>query len=182
MFERSGIRIFLRSCKLIFEHCAFLVHLTKISDMKNTFHKVLILIILVISWGCKEKSHDMAHDHDHHHGNSDSVEVSGNQVLYDQVMKIHDEVMPQMEDLHNRKEALKEKLKSATAEQKKSLERQIAKVDSAGEGMMIWMREFNPIPDSVGEEKAREYLESQMEKVKKVKENIQAALQDTEQK
>jgi hypothetical protein len=46
--------------------------------------------------------------------------------------------------------------------------------------MMVWMNEFNPMPDSVaGEEKAREYLENEMEKIKKVKENILQALQES---
>ena len=38
--------------------------------------------------------------------------------------------------------------------------------------MMVWMRAFNAPPDSLGEEKAREYLEGQMEKVQKVKTDI----------
>jgi hypothetical protein len=45
--------------------------------------------------------------------------------------------------------------------------------------MMIWMRQFNPIPDSLGEEKAREYLEDEMTKVKKVREDILQALEQS---
>jgi hypothetical protein len=39
--------------------------------------------------------------------------------------------------------------------------------------MMSWMHrihEFNPLADSVNQEKAREYLESEMEEIRKVKE------------
>jgi hypothetical protein len=39
------------------------------------------------------------------------------------------------------------------------------------------MRAFDPLPDSLGEEKAREYLETEMEKVKQVRENILEALE-----
>jgi hypothetical protein len=35
--------------------------------------------------------------------------------------------------------------------------------------MMDWMHKYNPLPDSADQEKAREYLESEMEKVKKLK-------------
>ena len=36
--------------------------------------------------------------------------------------------------------------------------------------MMDWMHNFNPIADSVDQEKAREYLENEMLRIKKVKE------------
>jgi hypothetical protein len=43
---------------------------------------------------------------------------------------------------------------------------------------MDWMHNFKPPVDSiVGEEKAREYLENEMEKVKKLKEDISEALE-----
>jgi hypothetical protein len=52
----------------------------------------------------------------------------------------------------------------------------LARLDSASEGMMVWMRQFDPLPDSAGEEKARTYLESELEKIKRVREDIVAAL------
>ncbi len=36
--------------------------------------------------------------------------------------------------------------------------------------MMDWMHNFQPLPDSADQEKAREYLESEMERVMKVRE------------
>jgi hypothetical protein len=45
----------------------------------------------------------------------------------------------------------------------------IAQLDSANDSMMDWMHKYNPLPDSADQEKAREYLESEMEKVKKLK-------------
>lgn len=150
--------------------------------MNRTFI-TLFFITTAVVWGCKEKSHEKDIHEEHGHGAADAVDISENQVLYNEVMKIHDEVMPKMEDIHRRKETLKKKLAEPglTAEQKKQTEAKIAQLDSAGESMMIWMREFNPIPDSAGEEKAREYLESEMEKVKRVRENIVAALKETEE-
>jgi hypothetical protein len=138
----------------------------------------LFFIILIASWGCKDKSHE----HDMHEA-GDAVDVSGNQMLYDEVMKIHDEVMPKLEDIYKKKEVLRNKIAStpnmAEAE-KKQIEGRIARLDSASEGMMDWMHKFNPLPDSTGEEKAREYLEGQIEKVKIVREDILNALKDGE--
>ena len=54
----------------------------------------------------------------------------------------------------------------------------IAKLDSAGESMMAWMREFDPLPDSVGEEEARQYLENEKIRIRRVRENIEKVLED----
>jgi hypothetical protein len=142
----------------------------------------LLFIICAALTGCKEKSH--GNDHGHDTEASDAVETSENQVLYNEVMKIHDEVMPKMNDIYKKKEELKNKIANTpnmAEEKKKQIDATIAKLDSADESMMEWMRKFNPLPDSLGEEKAREYLETEMEKVKKVRENIQQALKQAEE-
>jgi hypothetical protein len=145
--------------------------------MKTLLGSLFIAITIAFS-ACQPKSNDHNHDEE----TSDALEVSGNQTLYEEVMDIHDEVMPKMEDLHRKKIELLKKAKESgvTEDQKKQYETTIARLDSASESMMVWMNEFNPIPDSVaGEEKAREYLENEMEKIKKVKENILQALQES---
>ncbi len=109
--------------------------------------------------------------HDYQASDSTSSE-SPNQVLYHQVMDIHDEIMPRVEDIYQLKKELKEKIASATdlaSNKKLELEQIIAQLDSADHSMMDWMHSFNPLPDSIDQEKARAYLESEIEKIKKVK-------------
>jgi len=147
--------------------------------MKSIRHLLLLVITITLA-SCGQKSHDERGDHDHGH----DTETGPNQALYDEVMKIHDEVMPKMNDMYKKKEELKKKIADTpnmVDEEKKKIEATIAKLDSASEGMMVWMREFNPLPDSLGEEKAREYLEDEMEKVKEVKEDILEALKAADQ-
>jgi len=105
-----------------------------------------------------------------------------NQELYDQVMSIHDEVMPRMNDLHKRKTALKARLETPglPEQEKQEIQHEIARLDSASEGMMVWMRQFDPLPDSAGEEKARAYLEAELKKVTQVREDILEALQSAQ--
>ena len=131
-----------------------------------------IVAFLVFFAACQQKSSD------HEHGSHDHSEESANQELYEEVMRIHDEVMPKMNDLHKAKTSMKTRLAMpGLAEgERQQIERQIARVDSAAEGMMIWMRQFNPIPDSAGEEEAREYLEQELQKVKEVRKDILEAL------
>lgn len=144
--------------------------------MKTPAIKLFFLSMLLI-WGCGQKPHE------HEGGHAVSTgENSPNDALYDEVMKVHDEVMPKMDDIYKLKEELKAKtLASGTDEEKKKqLEASIAKLDSANESMMAWMHEFNPLPDSLGVEKAREYLETEMEKIKNVRTEVQEALEKGE--
>ncbi|MFM8832928.1 MAG: hypothetical protein ACKOEV_04745, partial [Cytophagales bacterium] len=70
------------------------------------------------------------------------------------------------------KKELQEKIAATpdmVAEKKGELDQAIASLDSADMLMMDWMHKFRPLSDSVDQEKAREYLESEMEKVKKLK-------------
>ena len=126
----------------------------------KTILPILSLFLLSLVWSCGQKTQD-------------------NQALYDEVMKVHDEVMPKMDDIYKLKQELKKQIAdSATLaiEKRKTIESAILKLDSASENMMVWMRSFNPLPDSLGEEKARAYLEEQQEKIEKVKEEMLEAI------
>ena len=146
--------------------------------MRAILSKSLLPVMLVMIWSCGQKSNDDHHDHDGH-----DMEEGGNQALYDEVMKVHDEVMPKMNDIYKLKGQLKERIDNTPGlaeDKKKEIESIIVRLDSASEGMMVWMRKFNPLPDSLGEEQAKEYLEGEMEKIKKVREDVRKALEDAE--
>ncbi len=130
--------------------------------MKNLF--IAISFIILVACG---KSGEHAH-----HQEDGSTDVNPNQALYDQVMVIHDEVMPKMEDIYQLKKNLQDKIANTPGiveEQKKELEGVILSLDSANHAMMDWMHNFNPLPDSVDQEAAREYLETEMERIRKVR-------------
>ena len=87
-----------------------------------------------------------------------------------------------MNDIYKARTALTKQLETpGLAEAKRSeINRKINRLDSADEGMMVWMRKFNPIPDSLGEDKAREYLKEELVKVKKVRDDIVQALENAQ--
>jgi hypothetical protein len=146
--------------------------------MKKTLH-LSCLMVLLLTIGCGKPANN---DHDHSH---DPLEAEGNEALYNEVMKVHDEVMPKMNDIYKLKEQLKNKIAenpTMTESQRKDIEETIANLDAASDGMMVWMRQFNPIPDSEGEEKAREYLENEMEKIKKVREDMLESIAKAKEK
>ena len=135
------------------------------------FRQILVLFILLIASACQRASSDEEHSHE-------PVQNSPNQALYNEVMRIHDEVMPKMNDLYKAKTALKTRMElpGLPENERAEINSNIARLDSASEGMMVWMRQFNPLADSAGEEKARAYLENELEKIKKVRDDILAAL------
>lgn len=136
--------------------------------------KALLTLSIVVVWSCGQRSKENGRSTD---------EVQGNQALYDEVMKVHNEVMPKLDDIHKLKEKLNDKIAvtpDMPEEKKKEIEEILMELDEADRGMWVWMRKFEPIPDSEGEDKAREYLENEMENVKKVKKDILQAIEKAE--
>jgi hypothetical protein len=125
--------------------------------------------------GCGQKT-------DQHPGHGD-MEESPNRALYEQVMDIHNEVMPKMDEVYKAKVKLTTRLNESpgpTESEKQDLRKKIAQRDSANENMMAGMREFDPLPDSAGEDKARVYLENELKKVTEIREKISHALAEAQ--
>jgi hypothetical protein len=137
----------------------------------------LLFTVFVLLMACGKAS-----DHSGHDGDAENVDArEPNLALYDQVMEIHDEVMPKMEDIYKIKSQLREKIANSpdmVESKKQEIEAMILQLDAASKAMMGWMHDFDPLPDSVDEEQAREYLEDQMVKIRKVKEEMMTALEE----
>jgi hypothetical protein len=151
--------------------------LAKIDIPMNTTLKTALLVSALLVGACGSKNHEHGHDHEHA-----AADGSPNKVLGEEVMKVHDEVMPRMNDIYKLKEGLKKKLGEAglADDKKKEIEQNITALDAASESMMVWMRAFNPQPDSLDEAKTKAYLEAEMEKVQKVKADINQAIAKAE--
>lgn len=137
-----------------------------------------ILTLGLILTACGQKSHDHSM-----HDAPDTTADDGNASLRDEVMKIHDEVMPKLDNIYQLKEKLKNKIAETPGlaeEKKKQIDATIAKLDSASEGMMIWMRKFDPMSDTLTPEKKTQYLEREKAKITKVREDIYKALEQGE--
>lgn len=111
-------------------------------------------------------------NHDEHQKHQASEESSPTKALESQLDEDHMMLMDRMDELARLKSELQEKIAATPdmiADKKKQMDMVIAQLDSANDSMMDWMHKYNPLPDSADQEKAREYLESEMEKVKKLK-------------
>ncbi|MBK5280419.1 MAG: OmpA family protein [Bacteroidia bacterium] len=108
-------------------------------------------------------------------GSEKPVEENPNKALYDQVMEVHDEIMPKMEVIYNLKESLEERIENTANIGKtrgQQLEQTILNLDSARGSMLHWMQNFEPLSDSLDQEKARDYLLTELERVKQIREFI----------
>ena len=142
--------------------------------MKSILNFLFISLLFLSACGGKGGEHTGHGDHD-----SDSDDDNPNTALYNQVMDVHDEIMPKMEDLYRFKKDIQDQITNSpdmVIEKKQQLEKIISNLDSASTAMMDWMHKFNPLPDSVDQEQARAYLESEMEKIKKVRDLTYDAL------
>lgn len=129
--------------------------------MKNALKLVVLTSIFIA--GCGKPSPDNQRI-------LDSVKTA-HQALYNETMDIHDEVMPKMDNLYTLKKSLQDSLAKTptlSAEGKAAIERKIQQIDSAGNAMMVWMRQFNP-SDSVVSPAYGAYMQQELEKVKKVR-------------
>lgn len=146
--------------------------------MKNFVFCLTVVVSLVLA-SCQQKSAHEGHEgHDAHA--QDKTDISENEKLYNEVMKVHDEVMPKMNDIHKLKMSIKERIEknpNLSKVERMKLDAMYAKLDSANDGMMVWMREFRPLPDSVGEDKAKAYLENEMERVNTVRQKMLDAIE-----
>jgi hypothetical protein len=97
--------------------------------------------------------------------------------LKDQVMAVHDEVMPKMGELRSVQKQLVMKAGEEGLDSLTQMElTQIAdKIDEANESMMVWMRNFNP--QFEGSEEAMDaYLKDQLKSIELVKTDMMGAL------
>ena len=101
-------------------------------------------------------------------------------VLKDEVMAIHDEVMPQMGDLRRTRKDLMlqaDSLMASDSVRATELNDLASKIEGANEGMMQWMRAYEP--DFAGsDEEIKNYLEAQKQSIEKVRDEMKKSLAD----
>lgn len=142
----------------------------KILTMKNIL-KLLFIAVFGVLAACGKSGKDTPA--------GDPVAENTNQVLYNEAMDIHDEVMPKMGNLMSLKRKLKDTLDTPglTEDQKKDIESRVQLLDSAQKSMMDWMHGVYPPEDSTAGEEYRQYIEDKLESAKKMRALILEAIE-----
>jgi hypothetical protein len=110
-----------------------------------------------------------------------------NKSLKDEVIAIHDEVMPLMGDLKNYQKQVEKRILQADSlgispEEVAELKLMAADLGSAFEGMFVWMRQFNTSYDEMTDEQVREYLLDQKVAIEKVNTDIKKSMENYKSK
>jgi hypothetical protein len=98
------------------------------------------------------------------------------QELSKKVMAVHDEVMPRMDEMHQLSMQLKAVVDSLKADTMQNHTGMIvnyteaaANIEQASEGMMSWMRSYNPAQGEQSVEEYNAYLETELVNISQVK-------------
>ena len=102
------------------------------------------------------------------------------QKLYDEVMVIHDEVMPEMGTIHKLKKQLKSTLKETSDDlSKENITNNIKALDLADDSMMEWMHQFK-VPKEGNDQLKLEYLTDQKQKMSKVNADMKKIIKNAQ--
>ena len=135
----------------------------------STMKKIIYITPLLALLSCgtpttpNEKAPGHSHEngeHDHSHNPEGLDEAT--ELLYADVMKVHDEVMPRMEDIQEYKSEMELEMGDEKADYI------LEELEKADEAMMAWMREFKT-PESMPKEERQSYLQSEKIKIENVK-------------
>lgn len=106
-----------------------------------------------------------------------------NEVLKEEVIAIHDEVMPLMGDLKNYQKQVEKRISQAdslgiTPEEVANLKAIALDLGNSFEGMFVWMRQFKTSFDEMPDEQVRDYLLEQKILVEKVNADIKKSIEN----
>ena len=108
--------------------------------------------------------------------NKDKEEQGEVAAFRNEVMQIHDEVMPSMGSLMNLQKQLKERISeidSSQLQKKKALSLLVTDLEEADEAMMQWMRTYQEPSEEMSKEEALAYLEKKKQEIIEVKQKIE---------
>lgn len=104
-----------------------------------------------------------------------------NESLKEEVIAIHDEVMPLMGDLKNYQKQVEKRISQADSlgispEEVADLKVMAGDLGNSFEGMFVWMRQFKSSYDDMTDEQVRDYLLEQKIFVEKVNADIKKSM------
>ncbi len=115
--------------------------------------------------------------------NSPNPEVASEDRLRNDLMQVHDEVMPRMGELTSLAGQVKEILEKDTqlsGEERLEVETAVREMEMAEEGMMDWMAGFRQpeaLRATMGHEQIMDYLKAEQDKIQKVNLQIKAGIE-----
>jgi hypothetical protein len=141
--------------------------------MKNTLISLFsLLLIAVLLSACGGAPQEKAADTQEALSDEELIRQDlERDALLAQVMEIHDEVMPKMEDIMRLKSKLKDR---------EDADEILDALDAADKAMMNWMRNFKAPSKDLTFDQAMEYLEAQRKSIADVRDLMLEAIANAE--
>ena len=107
--------------------------------------------------------------------------------LWDEVMVIHDEVMPKMSNINRLSRLLRDQLGSEDQSSKadsEAIKANVKRLDAAEEGMWAWMnnlKQLERLREETNHEGVMEYLNQEKKEIEKVRDDMLSAIEAAEE-
>lgn len=137
----------------------------------NDLLKVTLFLLLVSSVACKNQTAEAE--------NNPSAEEQLEEKRWDEVMVIHDEVMPKMGDIAKAQKALRT---LAGEPMDSTILHQLTELETAEEAMWAWMHELKPAPEreAMAHEAYLKYLDEEEQKISEVQDMMLTSIRNAE--
>ncbi len=100
---------------------------------------------------------------------------------YDEMMSVHDEVMPEMGTIYKLEKKLKKKIETTTNPDSLAvMNKTLKKLSASGEGMMDWMHNLDVPGKKVPDAEAIVYLKSEKEKISKISTSMKESIESSQ--
>ena len=144
----------------------------------------LFVLFAVAVSGCKNEPANTSTDAttEHMHEHTASGVDNSQPPLFNEIMKVHDEVMPKMKDIEELKENLRMKidtidLNMPSSKYRKDFKYALAELNRADDMMTDWMHNFKDGYDSIqSAEGKNDFLEMERAKIEQVKIKMETSI------
>ena len=108
-------------------------------------------------------------------GHSDNPE---RQKAFDEMMEVHDEVMPEISTINKLSRKIKKKIENTTNQDSMiMMKATLTRLEEAEEGMMDWMHELDVPGKKIEDVKAIEYMKKEKDKISIVSRKMKKAIE-----
>lgn len=148
------------------------------------FRTIIVLVMSVLLWNCKnDKAGNEAatdsHMHDHSMvGGDNNVQPP----LFNEIMAVHDEIMPRMKDIEDLKAQLRLKIDSIEvnmpdSKYKADFRFALAELNRADDMMTDWMHHFKESYDTISAPAGKnDFLEYERAKIEQIKGKMETSI------
>ena len=140
---------------------------------------IIIIVVILTAFGCRKSTSTGGIESEYPDPTAQETQ------LYEEVIAVHDKVMPRLGDIASLKSRIEEQIGILESnpghdpERLAKLRNQMKALDEADEAMMAWMRQFIASYEGWKHDSIMHYLNGEKDKIEKVDEMVDNAIRQT---